>query len=143
MKRASILQGICYALSILFLYAAIMKATDYGKFLLDISKSPLLANFSNKLIAPSVLTVECITALLLQFTATRKSGLCLSAFLMLLFSVYMFTLYFFYTNIPCSCGGILGRMSYPVHIVFNVLCTLIAFAGVLLQQKEENIARPV
>lgn len=133
MKKEYIITPIAYALCILFIYAASMKAMDFGQFTTDITKSPLLANVPAPITGIGVLALEFLAALLLAFPAMRLYGLYLSAFLMLLFSVYMAVLYFFYMNIPCSCGGILGQMGYPAHILFNIAFTLLAFTGILLQ----------
>lgn len=133
MKKEPVTILISYALCILFIYAASMKVMDFGQFTADIAKSPLLANMPARATGVGILVLEFGAALLLAFQGMRLYGLYISAFLMLLFSVYMAALYFFYTNIPCSCGGILGQMGYPAHIAFNIAFTLLAFTGLLLQ----------
>ncbi|MHA4809487.1 MauE/DoxX family redox-associated membrane protein [Flavitalea flava] len=135
MKRDTAMTTISYSLSILFVYAATAKTMDYTVFVADIAKSPLLVNFNNTVIAPVLLGLEFLTAVLLQFKKTHKIGFYFSSFLMLMFTLYLCTLYFFYTNIPCSCGGILGKMPYPVHIVFNLVFTLLSFTGIFLSSK--------
>ncbi|WPV64864.1 MauE/DoxX family redox-associated membrane protein [Chitinophaga sp. LS1] len=132
MKKEYAVITIVSLLGLLFMYAAVVKAMDYGLFLADMSKSPLLVKYDKQLLGPGVLGIEFLIVALLSFAATRKSGLFLSFFAMLLFTLYLSTLYFFYTNIPCSCGGILGKMSYPAHIAFNAGFTLLAATGVLL-----------
>jgi len=143
MKRNTIVTILRYLLVILFIYAATAKALNYKVFVADIAKSPLLGNLNNTILAPLVLGLEFLTAGLLQFKATIKPGFYLSSFLMLTFTLYLGTLYFFYTNIPCSCGGILGRMSYPIHISFNLLFTILSFAGTFLHMKPEGDRRIV
>ncbi|WP_343672564.1 MauE/DoxX family redox-associated membrane protein [Chitinophaga sp.] len=132
MKKEYPIFAIVGLLGLLFMYAAVVKAMDYNLFLADMSKSPLLVKYDKQLLGPAVLGVEFLIVALLSFTTTRKSGLFLSFFVMLLFTLYLGTLYFFYTNIPCSCGGILGKMSYPTHIAFNAGFTLLAATGVML-----------
>jgi hypothetical protein len=132
MKRQTSITILSYLLSILFIYAATAKAMDYRIFVADIAKSPLLGNFNNVIIAPIVLGLEFLTAILLQFKATTRLGFYFSSFLLLMFTLYLGTLYFFYTNIPCSCGGILGKMPYPVHIIFNLVFTILSFTGAIL-----------
>jgi hypothetical protein len=132
MKRNTIITALSYLLAILFVYAATAKAMDYSVFVADIAKSPLLVNFNNTILAPLVLGLEFLTAGLLLFKATIRAGFYLSSFLMLTFTLYLGTLYFFYTNIPCSCGGILGKIPYPVHISFNALFTILSFTGTIL-----------
>lgn len=133
--RKHIITAIVVLISMLFTYAAIFKAMDYSLFLSDMSKSPLLVKYDMNLLAPVVLGTEFLIVVLLNFSATRKTGFFLSFFVMWIFSVYLFTLYFFFTNIPCSCGGILGKMPYPVHIAFNICFTVLSGTGVLLSNK--------
>lgn len=130
-----LLPGIRLVLTITFLYATFSKGMDYPEFILQIRKSPLLEPFPPQLIGISVLAVETGIALLLSFPRTVLAGLYGSFFLMLLFSVYVTVLYFGYPNAPCSCGGILGRMSYPVHIGFNVFMTGAALCGILFYKR--------
>ena len=117
MKTNYIQTTVVILLCTLFIYAGIFKAMDYQLFLSDLSKSPLLVKYDKTILAPAVLGTEFLIVFLLAFNLTRKTGLFLSFFVMLLFTLYLSTLYFFYTNIPCSCGGILGKMSYPTHII--------------------------
>ena len=130
--KKHLLTIIVILISMLFTYAAIFKAMDYQLFISDMSKSPLLVKYNKNILAPLVLGTEFLIVLLLNFPTTRKTGFFLSFFVMAIFSLYLSTLYFFFTNIPCSCGGILGKMSYPTHIVFNICFTLLSAAGVML-----------
>lgn len=130
-----IITVIVILISMLFTYAAIFKAMDYSLFLSDMSKSPLLVKYDMNLLAPVVLGTEFLIVVLLNFPVTRKTGFFLSFFVMAIFSLYLSTLYFFFTNIPCSCGGILGKMPYPVHIVFNICFTVLSGTGVLLSNR--------
>mgnify|MGYP001346109640 CR=1 FL=1 len=38
--------------------------------------------------------------------------------------------YSFY--VPCSCGGVLLQMSWQQHLVFNIVASLLALAGITL-----------
>ncbi|PSL29066.1 MauE/DoxX family redox-associated membrane protein [Chitinophaga ginsengisoli] len=133
--KKHIITVIVILISMLFTYAAIFKGMDYSLFLADMSKSPLLVKYDKNLLAPGVIGTELLIVILLNFSATRKLGFFLSFFVMAIFSLYLSTLYFFFTNIPCSCGGILGKMPYPVHIVFNICFTVLSGTGVLLSNK--------
>lgn len=140
-RQNAILTTICYTLSLLFIYAASAKAMDYTIFVSDIAKSPMLTAVPNTVVAPVLLGLEFLTAFLLLFKPVQRIGLYLSAFLMFMFTLYLSTLYFFYTNIPCSCGGILGKIPYPVHILFNLFFTLLSILGVLLSRKTQEPVR--
>lgn len=133
--RTKILNVIVILLCMLFVYAGLFKAMDYQLFIADMGKSPLLVKYNKNLLGPVVLGTEFLIVLLLSFPPTRKTGLFLSFFVMLIFTFYLSALFFLFTNIPCSCGGILGKMSYPTHIVFNTCFTLMAGAGVFLTDR--------
>jgi hypothetical protein len=136
--RNTMLVIITFLLTILFFYAATVKALDYNRFIDSMGQSPLLVPFSKPVLAPVILGVEYLAALLINIPATRKAGMYVSFLVMLTFSLYLGVLYFFFDNIPCSCGGILGNMSYPVHIGFNVFFTLLSFYGVVLSSKNRK-----
>jgi len=141
MKSNYIQNTVVILLCILFIYAGIFKAMDYQLFLSDLSKSPLLVKYDKTLLAPAILGTEFLIVVLLSFTLTRQAGLFLSFFVMLLFTLYLSTLYFLYTNIPCSCGGILGKMSYPTHIIFNAVFTVMSAAAILISAKKQVILK--
>jgi hypothetical protein len=121
-------------LSCTFLYAAIIKGSEFTHFASEMKKSPILEPYNTTLIGISVLAFEVITALLLSFQKTVRYGLHLSYFIMLLFSGYLYILYTKYPNAPCSCGGILGYLPYPVHIAFNFILTLLSLTAILLNK---------
>lgn len=133
--KPKILQVIVILICMLFVYAGLFKALDYQLFIADMGKSPLLVKYNKDILAPVVLGTEFLIVILLSFPATKKTGLFLAFFVMLIFTFYLSSLYFFFTNIPCSCGGILGKMSYPTHIVFNACFALMAGLGVLLTDR--------
>jgi hypothetical protein len=134
MKKHHIVIIAVFLLCLLFTYAGLVKALDYNLFVTDMAKSPLLVKYDKVWLAPVILGTEFLIVILLGFQRTRKTGLYLSFFVMSVFTLYLGVLYFFFTNIPCSCGGILGKMSYPTHITFNTIFTLIAGTGVMLSE---------
>jgi hypothetical protein len=130
-------------LAIVFLYAAIMKGMDFAVFVTDMKKSPLLEPYNTVILAVIVLSVEVTTAVLLTFKKTEGFALYLSFFIMLIFSLYLSVLYFNYENAPCSCGGILGRMSYPIHIAFNFSLTVLSLLAILIRKNQSEIKEAV
>lgn len=121
-----------------FLYAAMIKGVAFTRFASEMKKSPILEPYDTTMIAASVLLFEITAAVLLGFQKTMKTGLYLSFFIMLLFSGYLYILYTRYPNAPCSCGGILGTMPYPVHITFNIVLTLLAALAIFLLAKQKE-----
>jgi len=132
MKRRNLLAIIVFLLTILFAYAAVVKALAYDRFIMDLGQSPLLTNINKPMLAKAILGFEFLTVVLLHITSTKKWGLYAAFFQLLIFSGYLTMLYFFYAHISYASDGILGKISYPLHIGFNLVCTLLALGGVFL-----------
>jgi hypothetical protein len=60
-------------------------------------------------------------------------GLYASFFLMSLFTAYLMIMLNVSYYVPCSCGGVLEKLSWNQHIVFNVFFIVISAAGAILQ----------
>ncbi len=116
-------------LTILFTYASISKLLQYKTFRFQLDQSPFTTGYSG-IIAWSIPAIELITTALLMFPATRLKGFYLSYGLMFLFTMYIYAILHYSYFIPCSCGGILSRMNWEQHLVFNIIFTLIALTGI-------------
>jgi hypothetical protein len=117
-------------LAVLFIYSSIIKLLHHDTFVLDIARSPLIPNEIVSTVSLLIPFIEIFIVAALLFQKTMLLGLYSSLFLMLSFTLYLITLTSFFGNIPCACGGILGGMSYPVHIAFNIFFTLVALVGI-------------
>ena len=137
--KANFKAFISYFFILLFCYAAISKIMDFEKFQIQMKDSPLLSPFS-ELLPLFIIAVELFLVGLLCYQKTQNIGLLGSFILMLIFTVYIAIMLVTSENLPCSCGGILEKMTWTQHFYFNIGCTiLIAFALVL--NKKYN--RPV
>lgn len=124
---------------LLFVYAAISKLLDFENFTLQLAQSPLLSAYAG-FIAPSVITVELLIVLLLCIKATRLTGLYASLFLMVAFTVYIYLIINYSDFIPCSCGGIIEKLSWTEHLVFNFVFAVLALVGIVLAEKGKDTA---
>ena len=131
MKRPVIIEIISCLLIALFVYAAVAKIMDMQQFQIQLGKSPLLTSFST-LVSFAVPAIEVIISLTLVLPRFRLFGLYASFSLMLLFTLYIIAILHLDKNIPCSCGGILEKMGWKEHLVFNSVFTLIAIVAVLI-----------
>lgn len=147
LKKVSLLTGTMlveiasYLLILLFLYAAISKLVIFGEFQQQMMQSPLLPPQLIPFLAFFVPLSEIAIAWMLVFDKTKLIGFYLAFFTMLTFSLYLIILVSVAENAPCSCGGILGKMGYTEHIIFNVFFTGIALYGGLrfrTQAEDEN-----
>lgn len=125
---------ICYLFVLLFLYAATSKLMDYDKFQLQIGKSPIITDFASVLVW-LVPGLEIVISVMLLIERTRMLGLFAAFTLMLLFTFYIYAILHFSDSIPCSCGGVLEKMSWNQHLIFNIAFVLLGLAGILLQTR--------
>lgn len=119
---------------ILFCYAAISKVLDFEKFQVQISASPLLNGFS-QFLPYTIIIVEFLIAGLLCYRKTRTIGLIGSFILMLIFTGYIALLLRTSKNLPCSCGGLLEKMSWSQHLYFNIGCAVLSVIALGLNLK--------
>lgn len=132
-----VIEIIVAMLVILWIYTGLNKAFDYDDFKFQLGRSPFLQNISG-FIAATLPAGEVLIAIILVFPRTRMFGLLLSFFLMLMFSGYIYAMLHFSYYIPCSCGGVLGALSWENHLIFNIFYTLLALTGLILQSKLNN-----
>ena len=131
MRKAIIIDIIAALFVILFTYAAISKFSDYHKFKIQLSQSPLLTSFAG-LTASAIPTIELAVAILLIQEKYRQAALIISICLMAMFTTYIITITNYSTYIPCSCGGILQNMNWNQHLLFNLLFLIMGVLAVLL-----------
>lgn len=121
-----------YFFILLFCYAAISKMLDFENFQVQIGQSPLLSAYAG-IISYSVILIEFIIVGFLSFSRSRITGLYASTALMSAFSFYIFLVLRYSDYVPCSCGGILEKMGWTEHLIFNIGCVLIGITALVLQ----------
>lgn len=137
-KRAAILTEIIAAIFILlFLYTALSKLSDMNRMELTIAKSPVIGD-NAKIVAWAVPIVEIIVSALLFIPRFRYHGLMASFILMLVFTFYVAGILAFANRLPCSCGGVISKMSWSQHLIFNIAFSLIALLGVWLHRTHKD-----
>ncbi|MEP6930043.1 MAG: MauE/DoxX family redox-associated membrane protein [Flavobacterium sp.] len=132
-----IIEVICLLFILLFIYAAVSKILDFENFKVQLAQSPMLSIYA-EWIPWSVIAFELIIALLLALSFTKTLGLFLSLGLMTMFTVYIFILLHFSAFVPCSCGGVLEKMSWNVHLIFNCVFIAMALYAILLKEGVPN-----
>jgi putative oxidoreductase len=129
MKKLPVIQIASSLLILLFAYTAISKLLGYRAFARALSESPLIHNGADS-IAWLLPATELIVVLLLFFETTRKIGLYASLFLLVSFTIYLLYMVLFVDDLPCSCGGVLSKMSWQEHIFFNLFFIAINLIGI-------------
>jgi hypothetical protein len=100
-----------------------------------IRRSDLIGEYASS-VAIAVICAEGIISFLLFFIRTRIWGLLGSVLLLLAFTAYIAYMLISSKILPCSCGGIIQKLSWPGHLVFNIIFTILAGLGVFIQYRE-------
>jgi hypothetical protein len=134
MKKNFIIEIISGLLILLFVYTGLSKLLDYNSFHLQLSRSPFITAFADQ-VAWALPAGEILVALTLVFRKTRLLGLYASLFLMTMFTAYIYAMLNYSYDLPCSCGGIISKMTWDQHLWFNTGFVALSIAGILLQSK--------
>jgi uncharacterized membrane protein YphA (DoxX/SURF4 family) len=137
MLRKLTLETISLLFILLFVYTAVSKFLDYENFRAVIGQSPLLTRFA-PILAIVVPAAEIIIALLLVIPRYRHAGLYASFAMMMLFTTYIIVLVTLAEKVPCSCGGVISRMTWKQHLYFNICFVLLALLGMWLHTKQSD-----
>ncbi len=98
-------------LIMLFLYASISKFLDFRRFIGEMNNQPLPSSLTPFLVW-TIPIFEIAIAATLIFERTRLAGLLGSLVLMTLFTIYTGSvLLHFFRYVPCSCGGVIRRLT--------------------------------
>jgi hypothetical protein len=142
MKKIIFINIICYILIFLFIYAALSKLMDYERFQIQIGQSPLLTTIPI-FVAWFIPAIEFLISGLLVFRKSRLAGLYSAFGLMTLFTAYIVAILNFGVFVPCSCGGILQKMTWNTHWKFNMGFVIISAVGVFLETNFRITERPI
>jgi len=139
LNTRNILDVFVFLLMLLFIYAAAVKLFDYSSFRNQLRVSMFFKHIPD-LIALGIPLLELGTAIFLFTPRLRLTGLYASFTLMLAFTVYIAYMLMFIdkTVRPCGCGGILNKLGWEEHLIFNIAFTLLAALGILLQKRLKN-----
>jgi len=111
-------------LCLLFVYTSASKFLDYDKFVFQMRLAPVPLM---KILAPAlgwlVPAVEFILAVALAvgmfIPAIKIKALQASIFLLVAFEIYIAIMLLSGSHLPCTCGGIISKMGWKQHLLFN------------------------
>ncbi|WP_116789520.1 MauE/DoxX family redox-associated membrane protein [Flavobacterium psychrotrophum] len=121
---------------VLFVYAAVSKLLDFENFQVQLGQSPILGSFAG-VISYVVPLAELLLAVVLLIPKFRRFGLYASLSLMVMFSAYIYIVLKYAAFVPCSCGGILEKLSWQQHIIFNLCYVAVAIIGIVFAELPE------
>lgn len=118
----------------IFMYAGVSKAIIFPQFIVQLSESPLIPANLVSVAAFFIIGIEFLLCFMLASKKFFHTGLLASYSLMLFFTLYVLYILKLAPNIPCSCGGILGKLDHSYHLLFNVVITLLIVPTLFLHK---------
>lgn len=137
-----LIEVVSGVLILLFLYTALSKLWEHGKFKAVLQVSPLLSPYATALswIVP---VTEVALVILLVSPVTRRVGFTCSAILLAVFTLYLVYMMLFTPDRPCSCGGVIEQLSWVGHIALNLVMMALAICCTQISRKMDRWARHV
>lgn len=139
-QRQIIVDVIAAIFILLFFYTALHKSLDIRSTARVITKTTGLTTMAD-IIAWIVVGVEYMTSGLLLFSKTRRIGLITSLVSMIGFTLYIGYMLMLKSNLPCTCGGIISRLTWVQHLVLNCFLIALAFWGVNLSRHSDKYTK--
>ncbi|RPE12037.1 hypothetical protein EGT74_00325 [Chitinophaga lutea] len=139
MKKGFILETLISLLVLLLTYASLSKILEFEKFVFQLGLSPFHLLSSNAyLVALLVPLVEISIIILLMIKRTKLIGLWSNLFLMSIFTVYIAAMLLSGSELPCTCGGIISKMSWVQHLYFNLFFIAASVIAILLIHRKDR-----
>jgi len=136
LKRQVVLECIAALLILLFLYASVSKFLDFKRFIDEMNNQPLPNSWTPFLVWGIPFLEIAISAALL-FEYTRLLAFYASFVLMTLFTIYaIMILAHFFPYVPCSCGGVIRKLTWPQHLALNLFYVALSVLGLILQRSQ-------
>ncbi|PZR20164.1 MAG: hypothetical protein DI539_11670 [Flavobacterium psychrophilum] len=125
-----IVETTSYLYIVLFVYAALSKLIQFDNFSIQLGQSPLIGAFALWLrwLVP---VLELLIAAGLCIAFTKRLSLYLAFVLMCCFTTYIYIILNYSSYIPCSCGGILEKLNWKQHFIFNLVFLILAAVGLI------------
>ena len=135
-KKQVMLECISALLILLFLYASLSKFMDFKTFIGEMNNQPLPNSWTPFLVW-TIPSMEIIISILVLFERTRLLGFYGALVLMGLFTIYaILILLHVFAYVPCSCGGIIKRLTWRQHLALNLFFVALSVSGVIIQRRK-------
>lgn len=139
-KVANISFTCSLLLIMLFTYTAISKLLEQDIFVFQMKLSPvkLMARWA-EVLGWLVPLVELFIVGLLLLKEFRTAALYLSFFLLLAFEIYILAMLFSGLSLPCTCGGVISRLGWKGHLVFNAAFMIVAALPIFMNIRRKKL----
>jgi hypothetical protein len=135
-KKQVMIECVVALLIMLFLYASISKFLDFKTFIDQMNNQPLPNSWTPFLVW-CIPCGEIAISIALLFDHTRLLGLYASLILMILFTIYTsIVLLHFFPYVPCSCGGVIQKLTWRQHLALNLFFVTLSVLGIIQQRSK-------
>ncbi|HEY4109070.1 MauE/DoxX family redox-associated membrane protein [Puia sp.] len=135
-KRQVLLECVSALLILLFVYASLSKFLDFHTFYKEMNNQPLPDSWTPFLVW-FIPLMEIGISVSLIFERTRLLGFYGALVVMGLFTIYTgIVLMHFFPYVPCSCGGVIKRLTWTQHLILNLFFVAISIVGVVIQTRK-------
>lgn len=140
--RKYFVMAVSILLGLLFMYAAMSKMLDFENFQVQLAQSPLLSAYAG-FVSYAVITIEILVSVALCLKSFRYVALFASLALMVAFTIYIYLILNYSEFIPCSCGGILEKLGWKEHLIFNIFFVVLTIVAIffLAKYNRQNLLR--
>ena len=116
-------------------YAAVSKIDEYDKFVLQMQLAPVpMMKLFGPVLGWLVPAIELTLVGMLLTDRFRTLGLLFSFTLLLVFEVYIASMLLSGLELPCTCGGLISKLQWKEHLVFNAVFMFISILPFLYQR---------
>ena len=133
-QRSYLLQALSGVFIFLLVYTASSKLLNPAPFRVVLKQVPLLGK-EVSFWAAAIPLAEIGITLLLVFEGSRRVGMYGTLVLIGLFTGYLLYLLLAAPHLPCSCGGLIGALSWKQHLVLNTALAGLASWGCSLSRR--------
>jgi hypothetical protein len=137
--RTILSETISFLYILLFVYAGVSKLIEFQNFQAQLGQSPMLSAFAVP-VSYMVIVTEFAIAIGLALRSMQLASLYAAYTMMILFTAYIIIILNYSSFIPCSCGGILEKMGWDEHLVFNIVFALLALVAITIMTANKRRA---
>lgn len=133
MKKTTLIDIVSFLLIVLFVYTASSKIRDFRTFNFQMHYYPWIKQFGG-ILSIGIPAVELALSALLLLPKTKVIGMWSSIVLLCIFTIYLILMVSFEgKNLPCSCGGVISKLSWKQHIVFNLFFITVTWVSLRIR----------
>ena len=137
-KKNIAIELICAVFTLLWTYSALTKYIEHEKFITVLKASSVVAP-SARIISWLIPSIELLAAFFLLFPTLRRTGMQLSSIMIISFTLYVGYMLLFISDLPCSCGGVIEKMSWKTHLWFNTGLSGLSLWGIQLLRNNKDL----